>query len=197
MRVRSRYKGDGHRRCWPPAGAAQPRQHLLPQLHPPGYAPVRCLVRLLSLARSLSLFVPYPHFPIIVHVRSAARSARAAASAGEAAARERRGPAQLPGRFPEGTVRADEQLSKDHRPSHLRPGKSRPYPILTYLPCARPSLTLSQLFRSVFPQFAQQASNGAYKQQDADEALTTILTTVNQKLPRSEDKVRQQQLSHL
>jgi ubiquitin carboxyl-terminal hydrolase 14 len=49
-------------------------------------------------------------------------------------------------------------------------------------------LMFVQLFRTVFPQFAQQSSSGSFKQQDADEALTTLLTTVNQKLPKSDDK---------
>ncbi|CUM63341.1 uncharacterized protein PRCAT00000913001 [Priceomyces carsonii] len=44
-----------------------------------------------------------------------------------------------------------------------------------------PTLFLA-LFRNVFPQFAERSDHGFYKQQDAEEALSQLLTVVNQAL---------------
>eukprot|EP01118_Nematostelium_gracile_P018856 TRINITY_DN8525_c0_g1_i1.p1 TRINITY_DN8525_c0_g1~~TRINITY_DN8525_c0_g1_i1.p1 ORF type:complete len:475 (-),score=155.12 TRINITY_DN8525_c0_g1_i1:20-1444(-) len=57
-----------------------------------------------------------------------------------------------------------------------------------------PPLSFLQVLRTAFPQFAQQANNGAYMQQDAEECWTQILLSLGQKLPNpdSNDKPSQQ-----
>ena len=40
-----------------------------------------------------------------------------------------------------------------------------------------------QIFRTLYPQFAQRGQSGMFMQQDADECLTTFLQLVDSKLP--------------
>src|SRR5438067_1483445 len=46
-------------------------------------------------------------------------------------------------------------------------------------------LVFTTLFRSVFPQFAERSNEGGFQQQDADEALITLLNTMGAALSKS------------
>ncbi|EFJ09332.1 hypothetical protein SELMODRAFT_184724 [Selaginella moellendorffii] len=53
------------------------------------------------------------------------------------------------------------------------------------------------LLRSKFPQFAQQANNGAYMQQDAEECWTQLVYTLSQRLRPSSGETREATLKNL